>query len=231
MGLYRLIESRVRGARDYARLDPVKASLVRALRSAAASCPEGRWLDVGAGAGVHRELFGARARLYLAVDPAPRGAGVVPARGEALPVRDGAFDVVVMSEVLEHVPEPERLLGEARRALRPGGRLLVTVPFLFYEHEAPADFQRLTRHGLRALLERCGFSVLELGAVCGPLAVLGILKSWLWLASVGRLPGLWEPALRLNELWMRAVLLPLDRRVDRGRRWAQGHWAVAERRA
>src|SRR5262249_12412261 len=79
MGFYRLIEQRSRGARDYARLDPVKHSLVAALSRAAGHCPEGRWLDIGAGSGAYREVFAARARSYVGVDPAPRGPGLVRA--------------------------------------------------------------------------------------------------------------------------------------------------------
>ena len=229
MGFYRLIESRVRGPRDYMRLDPVKASLSRALSAAAARCPRGRWLDVGAGSGQHRELFAAYAGSYVAVDPSPRGPGILRGVGEALPVRSGAFDTVVLSEVLEHVRDPRRVLLEAVRALRPGGEALVSVPFVFYEHESPRDFQRFTRHGLRQLLEDAGLTVLELEPVCGLVATLGIPRSMAWLGTVGAVPGLWGAALTLNDWWMRAVELPLDRALDPGKRWAQGHWARARK--
>jgi SAM-dependent methyltransferase len=230
MGLYRVVEAKVRGARDYARLDPVKHSLVRVLTEAAARCPRGRWLDLGAGSGVHREIFGPWALEYVAVDPAPRGGGVVPAVGEALPFRDGSFDTVVISEVLEHVREPAAVLGEALRVVRPGGALLVTVPFVFYEHEAPNDFRRYTRGGLTSELVRAGFDVEDSGPVCGLLATLKIFGCMLLLGSVGQLPGMWEPTLVLNDFLIRAVVLPLDRRLDPGKRWAQGHWALARRR-
>jgi len=227
MGLYPLIERRVRGLADFRRLDPVKRSLVGALTAAAGRCPEGRWLDVGAGSGVHREIFRHKAGTYVAIDPAPRGRGVLPGVGEALPFQAGSFDAAVVSEVLEHVEQPERVLAEVKRVLRPGGTLLVTVPFVFYEHEAPRDFSRLTRYGLRGVLERSGFEVLEVQPVCGIVAVTGIAGSMALLGTLGRLPGMWEPSLRLNELWMRAVVLPLDRWFDPGKRWAQGHWALA----
>ena len=231
MGLYRLIESRVRGARDYERLDPVKHSLVACLRGAAESCPTGRWLDIGAGSGVHREIFSGRAAEYVGVDPRPRGRGLIPATGESLPFPPGSFETVVISEVLEHVPEPQAVLREAGRVMRPGGRLLVTVPFVFYEHEAPHDYGRFTRRGLRSLLERSGFEVLSLEPVCGAVAVVGMLDSMLLLATLGRVPGLWETALQVNEFWMRHVTLPLDRRLDPGKRFAQGHWALARKGA
>jgi SAM-dependent methyltransferase len=231
MGLYRVIEGRVRGARDYGRLDPVKHSLVACLREGAASCPPGDWLDVGAGSGVHREIFSGRAVRYVGVDPQPRGPGLIPATGERLPFPAASFETVVISEVLEHVPVPETVLREAARVLKPEGRLLVTVPFVFYEHEAPHDYGRFTRHGLRALLERSGFEVLRLEPVCGVVAVAGILDSLALLGTLGRVPGLWEAALRINEFWMRHVTLPLDRRLDRGKRFAQGHWALARKGA
>lgn len=53
---------------------------------------------------------------------------ILLADGEALPFRDHAFDVVVATEVLEHLDEPERMLREARRVVRPGGRFFVTTP-------------------------------------------------------------------------------------------------------
>jgi SAM-dependent methyltransferase len=230
MGLYRVVESRVRDARDYARLDPVKHSLVRVLAAAAARCPAGRWLDVGAGSGVHREIFAGAALEYVALDPAPRGPGVLRGVGERLPFRDGAFDTVVLSEVLEHVREPGPVLQEARRVLRAGGALLVTAPFVFYEHEAPHDYRRYTSHGLRAELEGAGFEVRDLGPVCGLLATLKVFASMVLLGSLGSLPGMWEPALRLNDALIRGVVLPLDRRLDPGKRWAQGHWALAGKR-
>ncbi|MBI5837838.1 MAG: methyltransferase domain-containing protein [Candidatus Eisenbacteria bacterium] len=230
MGLYRLIETRVRDARDYARLDPVKSRLVTVLSAGAARCPAGRWLDIGAGSGIHREIFAGRAESYVALDPRPRGPGVVPGTGEALPFRDAAFDTAVLAEVLEHVPAVEPVLAEARRVLRPGGGLLVTAPFVFYEHEAPHDYRRFSRRGLEVALEAAGFDVLDTGKVCGPVAVLGLFKSLAFLATVGRIPGMWEPALAMNDWCARVCVLPLDGVVDRAGRWAQGHWAVARKR-
>lgn len=54
--------------------------------------------------------------------------GVVRASGYTLPFKDSAFDCVIISEVLEHLPEDDRALGELSRVLRPGGTLAVSVP-------------------------------------------------------------------------------------------------------
>jgi SAM-dependent methyltransferase len=62
------------------------------------------------------------------------------------------FDVMVLSEVLEHVHSPHLAIANIRAALREGGRLILTVPFLFPIHERPHDYYRYTRYGLEYLL-------------------------------------------------------------------------------
>lgn len=65
----------------------------------------------------------------------------------------GAFDGVVAAEVLEHCHHPRRALRNLYRCLGSGGRLIVTVPFVFPIHDAPVDYFRYTRHGLELLLQ------------------------------------------------------------------------------
>ncbi len=59
-----------------------------------------------------------------------------------IPLEDGSFDTVLMTEVLEHLEEPARGLAEAGRLLRPGGKLILTTPFMWPLHEEPRDFFR-----------------------------------------------------------------------------------------
>jgi SAM-dependent methyltransferase len=113
--------------------------------------PGTRLLDVGAGE-----------QPYLTSDWAGsvhEGASRVDiiAPADDLPVDEGSFDAVVCTQVLEHVAEPADVLAELFRVLRPGGRLYITVPLAWEEHEAPYDFFRYTRFGLRHLLESAGF--------------------------------------------------------------------------
>jgi ubiquinone/menaquinone biosynthesis C-methylase UbiE len=58
---------------------------------------------------------------------------------QALPFRDAAFDAIKATELLEHVPDVPRALAECRRVLRPGGHLVITVPFLERLHSDPGD--------------------------------------------------------------------------------------------
>jgi SAM-dependent methyltransferase len=63
-----------------------------------------------------------------------------------------AFDVIVMSEVLEHVHSPHLAIQNMHRLLKNGGRLILTVPFMLPIHEGPNDYFRYTRYGLEFLL-------------------------------------------------------------------------------
>ena len=73
-----------------------------------------------------------------------------------LPLPDASIDVVLLLEVLEHLRLPAQALSEIARVLRPGGQLLVTMPFLYPIHDAPHDYQRYTCHGLTRELEAVG---------------------------------------------------------------------------
>jgi len=72
-------------------------------------------------------------------------------------VEDASFDVVLCTQVLEHVAEPALVLAELRRVLRDGGELWLTVPFVGELHEEPHDHYRYTSYGLQGLCERAGF--------------------------------------------------------------------------
>jgi SAM-dependent methyltransferase len=71
------------------------------------------------------------------------------------------FDVIVLSEVLEHIHSPHLAIANIRAALSDGGRLILTVPFLFPIHERPHDYYRYTRYGLEYLLRE--FSEVSIG--------------------------------------------------------------------
>jgi SAM-dependent methyltransferase len=76
-----------------------------------------------------------------------------------IPVENNRFDLVFCSQVLEHTPEPAKVLKEIFRVLKPGGALWLTTPLFYEEHEAPYDFYRYTQYGLKYLLEEAGFSI------------------------------------------------------------------------
>ena len=92
---------------------------------------------------------------------------------QALGLAGASFDIVLCTEMLEHVPEPQRAVDEMWRVLKPGGLLLLTTRFLFPIHDAPHDYFRFTKYGLRHLLRRFDIvSLEEETTAVGTLAVL-----------------------------------------------------------
>lgn len=104
---------------------------------------------------------------------------------EPLPFQDGEFDTVLLSDVLEHIPEPARLWGEMSRILAPGGRLLLNVPFLYWLHEQPHDYYRYTEFALRRFAEGAGMRLLELRPIGGAPEVMADL----FAKNVARVPA------------------------------------------
>lgn len=129
--------------------------------AAAAAVPAGeRVLDAGAGAAPYRPLFDHCEYVTQdwpgTVHPGARAADIL-ADLHDLPAADASFGFVLCTEVLEHVADPARVLQELARVLRPGGSLLLTVPFVGELHEEPHDHWRFTSHGMKRLLAGAGF--------------------------------------------------------------------------
>lgn len=76
-----------------------------------------------------------------------------------LPFKNDTFDVILCTQVLEHINLPQELIRELYRVLKPEGSLYLTAPQGFKEHQAPYDFYRYTSYGLRFLFEQAGFKI------------------------------------------------------------------------
>jgi SAM-dependent methyltransferase len=125
---------------------------------------QGRVLDFGCGSKPYEPLF-VNCENYVGVDIAKSGHNHNDSKvdvfwdGKTLPFDDNFFDACVSFEVFEHVFNPEAVLEELKRVLKPGGSLVITTPFAYGEHEVPFDFARYTSYGLRHLLTEAGFHV------------------------------------------------------------------------
>ena len=117
-------------------------------------------MDVGAGHGPWRPAFEPRSR-YLAMDIQPSHGLDFLAAAAALPISTSSVDLVVATDILEHVESPDDVVAEMNRVLRVGGKLFISVPFVYGEHDF-VDFQRWTTEGLRLLVHRHGFELLVL---------------------------------------------------------------------
>jgi SAM-dependent methyltransferase len=129
-----------------------------------AKCLEGRLLDVGCGSKPYRSLFNVSEYIGLDIDsPITRRLAVADVLydGQKFPFDDNDFDVILCNQVLEHVFNPADFLNEIYRVLKPGGKLLLSVPFVWDEHEQPWDYARYSSFGLVVLLQRSGLKIIE----------------------------------------------------------------------
>lgn len=143
-------------------------------------------LDAGSGSGIYRSLF--EGAQYESADFAQveKGYGHITYVCDlsSIPVEDGRYELVLLTQVLEHLPDPGAVLRELLRVLRPGGRLWLSAPLFYFEHEAPYDFYRYTQYGLRHLLESSGFEIERLEWLEGYLGTL----SFQFVIAAGSLP-------------------------------------------
>lgn len=121
-----------------------------------------------------------------------------------IPVDDKAFDSIICNAVLEHVDNPEEVMDEFYRVLRPEGFLYLCVPFLQPYHPDPTDYQRYTHDGLVALAEKHGFKVLEIEPVHSVFHTLSwIIEVWL------------RPKRSLKHRILKSILFPVLRNRTR----------------
>lgn len=122
-----------------------------------------RWLDIGCGLKPYAQCF--PNAHYVGIDIEDSGRPIdmkVPDKfydGTNIPYEDGLFDGVLCTQVLEHVEDIDKFLAECNRVVKVGGSFIISVPFLYKEHEKPYDFRRFTSYGLISDLTRSGFHI------------------------------------------------------------------------
>jgi SAM-dependent methyltransferase len=197
----------------------------------------GTVVDLGCGTRPYEADILSRAQRYVGLDwqNTLHGlrADVAADVSRPLPLRDGAADAVTAFEVLEHLPEPGAMLAEAHRVLRPGGVLLLSVPFQWWVHEEPWDFYRFTRFGLAHLLKKAGFADARIEPTSGFWA-MWFLKLNYQTARLVRGPRVLRLLLRVLLVpfwWLGQVLAPLLDRAWREERETAGYFVVARKAA
>lgn len=171
---------------DYLVLRNLRKDVEELLDRAGVPGPGASALDVGSLRCPYRELLekaGYRVRtMDLTTDEGADLAGTAEATGRP----ESSEDLLLCTQVLEHVRAPWLAMREFHRVLRPGGKLLITVPHVWFYHPHPGDYWRVTQEGILALCEDAGFRVLEARTQGGALLAFGQIVNFLAYGVLGR---------------------------------------------
>ncbi len=131
-------------------------------------------LDIGCGNKPYHPVFEGLIDRYVGCDVVQSDKNMVDVICPAtnLKFSDDSFDTVFSTQVMEHVDDPEKMLMETHRVLRPGGVVIFSVPFCWELHEEPYDYYRFSKYGLRALFERHDFVIERIVANGGKWAAI-----------------------------------------------------------
>lgn len=126
-------------------------------------------LDVGSGGSAYGKFF--PNRISVDVDPSRNPDMIADAHN--LPFNDEEFEIIICTEVLEHVRDPQKVIDECYRVLKKGGKLLLTTRFVYPLHDAPNDLWRFTRPNLKFLFRK--FSSTEITSESLEFSTIAIL--------------------------------------------------------
>ena len=146
-----------------------RISIVKALKKAQHQVKSGMILDVGCGMKPYKSLLNASGSAYYGTDYPLTMKGSYGKSTKAdffsestlLPFNNNTFDTLLSTQMLEHVSDPKKVIQEMGRVLKPGGIMILSAPMTWPLHEEPYDFFRYTLHGLRHLLQKANFEILD----------------------------------------------------------------------
>lgn len=120
-------------------------------------------LDIGCGNKPYKKIF--EGKKYVGVDIEKSGHSEELKKadiyydGHTLPVEDNSVDLIISTQVFEHIYNIEEIIAECARVLKPHGKMLLTCPLCYEEHEIPYDYWRYTQYGIKSLLRKSGFEI------------------------------------------------------------------------
>jgi SAM-dependent methyltransferase len=144
---------------------------------------KGRLLDLGCGNAPYAGIYSAINEEYFWADWEHSPHQIfqldyyVDLNKTPLPLESNQFDTILLTDVLEHIAEPDKLMSEIVRMLRVGGKAIIGVPFLYPIHEQPNDHFRFTEYQLKYLASKHSLRTVEFIIVGGP------LEAWVDLTS------------------------------------------------
>jgi len=151
---------------------------------------KGNLLDFGCGTKPYKTLFSVN--KYIGIDLYENEGHELPTNeidvfydGDKLPFQDNHFDSVYSSEVFEHVFNLSEILLDINRVHKREGLMLITMPFVWQEHEIPNDFGRYTSYGIKSVFEKCNYEIIEHSKSPGYfLSVIQLLVAYIYNAML-----------------------------------------------
>jgi len=208
--------------KEYPDIYYVRKSILKAVEDNTSKFT-GTLLDVGCGIMPYRELVCSRntkITRYIGLDfessldsEYAMGKPDLFWKGDVIPLGSEAVDTVFATELFEHCAEPEKIMKEIIRVLKPGGLLFLTVPFLWNLHLVPFDEYRYTPYSLTRHLTNAGFINIELQALGGMDASLAQMLG-IWFHHRNMTKNL-KSALGILLLPFMKKLIEKDKKVDK----------------
>lgn len=145
-----------------------------------------------------------------------------------LPFADGEFDTIILSDVLEHIPQPEHLWKEMSRVLAQNGKIFLNVPFYYWLHEQPHDYYRYTEFALRRFAENSGLNLVLFEAIGGSPEILADIfaKHFQYIPLIGK-----ELAIAIQYLAKFFVNTTLGKKISKqtNQFFPLGYFLIAEK--
>jgi SAM-dependent methyltransferase len=179
---------------------------------------KGCFVDLGCGFMPYRRMIESSVQEYIGIDiensDIYTADNIVFWDGKTIPLENESVDVLLSTELLEHVEFPKDISKEVFRVLKPGGIWLGTIPFVWSVHEVPHDWSRYTPFALSDIIQHPGFSVGKISALGGMNASLALMLG-LWLESQSPAKR-WVARMKRNSIlyWMRRLIQTDNKHID-----------------
>ena len=135
--------------------------LINDIKEALEKYARGNFLDLGCGNKPYETLYNPLTQKQVGCDiiQSDKNRVDVICLATDLKFDNNSFDSILCTQVLEHVYDHHTMINEIYRVLKPGGHILLTVPFAWEKHEEPYDFFRFTPHALKELFKEGGLEI------------------------------------------------------------------------
>lgn len=166
---------------------------------------KGTVYDLGCGERPYEQYILKFADIYIGVDWGKTfhnlKADIVSDLNKPLPIDSEIADTVISFQVMEHLCEPQNMLNEANRILKKNGKIILTVPFQWWIHEAPYDYYRYTIYGLQYMFEKAGFKNINITPASGFFSM--------WVLKINYFSARFIKGPQFIRVFIRMVMVPI----------------------